>query len=299
MGIPAKPRVQHQGPATHCVINGKALGWLSCTAYSTAMGIDKATLGRKRPSGCDVRHNTGDTVGGLTLPQVGHVCESEYNVSVDVNVGGDFATPSNMAFQLRKGRGMVLQGYTGVLLNTRFRSTGGGVNHAVYVNDVRGGTATAPREARVYDPAADGRRAGIDSSPSWWPWSLVKSFASHLHPYGEGDSRLLGSGRMYTMVFQDTEPHNHPHYGGQRTTPFPDRTRTYAPSGHRVNVRSRPDRLVDSDIKSRLVSGTLFVAYQKAHGIKPPGSSSDLWYGNHDGNRWIHVSGLRSIGGTS
>jgi hypothetical protein len=44
----------------NCVIDGEALGWASCTAYSMAMGIDSATAGAKRPSGCKIRKLTGD-----------------------------------------------------------------------------------------------------------------------------------------------------------------------------------------------------------------------------------------------
>ena len=77
-----RPVFQKQGPATNCVIEGEALGWASCTAYSMAMGIDSATAGRKRPSGCKIRKLTGDKEKGLMLSQVAEVALEHYDVRV-------------------------------------------------------------------------------------------------------------------------------------------------------------------------------------------------------------------------
>jgi hypothetical protein len=287
MSIPARPRFQPQNPA----ISGYKLGWLSCTAYACAMGIDKATLGKKRPSGKDVRIQTGDTTGGLTLPQVARVADTEYGVKVEVHVGGSTATPSYAISQLKAGRGMLLQGNTKALLGTTYRSTTGAVNHAVYVNEVR-----ADGDALVYDPAADARRAGIDQGPTWWPWAVVLRFAAALRPWGDTDPRVLGPGRMYAGFYPDTEPHVHLRSGARRTDPFPDRCRAWnANPRRRINVRSGPS--VTSPIIDTLAVGELFTAYQIVQGGVVDGDRT--WYGNHDGNGWVHRSGLRSIGGTS
>lgn len=294
MSEPSRPRFQPQGPASNCVIDGKALGWLSCSAYGMAMGIDRSTLGAKRPSGCEVRRRTGDTVGGLTLPQVAAVA-AQYGVTVELHVGSNVCSPAYAARKCRAGRGFGLQGNTGPLVRTRFKSTGGAVNHFVWVNEVRGGTADVPSEALVYDPAGDGRRSDIDQAPSWWPWGLVLDFAAALHPWGEDDHRVLGRGKFYAGILPDTEPHVHLHYGGKRTSPFPDRTTAYAPSGRRVNVRAAPTttaRIVDY-----LTIGERFTAYQKTSGQLLAGSR--VWYGNHNGAGWVHESGLRGEGGTS
>jgi hypothetical protein len=70
--------------------------------------------------------------------------------------------------------------------------------------------------------------------------------------------------------------------------------------GRKVNVRTRPDRLRVTDIAQRLTNNTPFIAYQKVtNGAKPAGSTSKVWYGNRDGNRWVHISGLKNIGGPS
>lgn len=285
MTTPARPRFQPQNPA----LSGDKSGWTSCTAYSGAMGIDKATLGAKRPTGREVRARTGDTTGGLTLPQVARVAPL-YGVRMEVHTGSSAATPSYALSQLRAGRGMLLQGNTGALLRTPQQSTSGPVNHAVYVNEAR-----SDGDVYVFDPAADGRRSGIDQGPSQWPWNLVLRFAAALRPYGDTDRRVLGPGRMYVGFFPDTEPHVHLRNGARRSTPFPDRTRAYAATGRIVNVRSGPSN--SWAIVDRLAVGELFVAYQTMQGS--PVNGDRTWMGNHDGNQWVHRSGLRHIGGTT
>jgi hypothetical protein len=286
MGIPSRPRFQAQNPA----ISGYSLGWLSCTAYSMAMLIDRSTLGAKHPSGKDVRIGTGDTTDGLTLPQAARVADTEYGVHVEVHVGGSTATPAYALAQLRAGRGMSLQGNTSALIRTPYRSTGGPVNHNVYVNEVR-----SDGDALVYDPAADGRRT-YDQGPSWWPWATVLRFAAALRPWGDNDPRILGPGRMYAGFGPDTEPHVHLRSGARRSTPFPDRTRAWASNAkRRVNVRSRPD--IKAPIVDTLAVGELWVAYQTVQGSVVDGDRT--WMGNHDGTEWVHRGGLRHIGGTT
>ena len=296
MGIPSRPIVQHQGPANHCVINGRQLGWLSCSAYSMAMGIDRSTLGAKRPTGCQVRSHTGDTSGGLTLTQVA-ASAAVYGVHVDLYQGNGACSPVFAARQCRAGRGFCLQGSTGVLVHTKFRSTGGPVDHTIWVNEVKGGTLDAPQYALVYDPAADGTN-GHASSPGWWPWSLVKSFAANLHPWN--DRRILGPGRFYAAFLPDTEAHAHLKWAAVHTKPFPDHMLINPPAGKRINVRSRPDRINAADVVTTLPLNAPFTAYQvTSKGIAPNGSTSHVWYGDHNGNQWVHITGLKGIGGAS
>lgn len=281
MSIPARPRYQAQNPA----ISHYSLGWLSCTAYAMAMAIDKATLGKQHPSGADVRKLTGDTVGGLTLPQVARVAVNEYDTPCEVHVGSSAATPPYLLAQLRAGRGVVVQGNTSALLNTPYRSTGGPVNHAVYANEVR--ATTAGVQVLVYDPAADGRWSYVDQGPTWWPWTRLLAFAAALRPWGDSDPRTLGSGRIYSGFMHDTEPHVHLRYGGVRTAKFPDRTRANCAAGRVVNVRATPS--LTSAIVDHLRDGELFTAYQHV-GTR---------FGNHDGNRWVSTSDLIHEGGAT
>jgi len=300
MAVKKRPRMQHQGPDWRCKHNGVMLGWLSCTAYSMAMGIDAATLGARKPTGCDVRMKTNDFVKGLTLSQVASVAAESYGVQVTVRTGKHTIAPDKAWEQASLGRGFVLQGNCDALIGTPFRSTKGAVNHAVWVNRVRGGTAAHPKkEARVFDPAADGRHAPWGTAckgPSWWPWETVMAFAANLR---NDSNQKIGSGKMYAGFVPKPKPESGlvllP--GAKKTSPFPDRQRANPPEGHRVNVRSNPRSLDPGTIVDRLSDGALFVAFQRFDGgAKPPGASS-VWYGNEDATEWIHETGLRQIGG--
>ena len=306
-----RPRFQNQGPNWRCKHNGKQLGWLSCTAYSMAMGIDAWTNGTLTPTGCEVRAFTKDFTKGLTLAQVATVATDQYGVRVTVRTGRHAIAPDKAWEQASLGRGFVLQGNADVLVHSPFRSTKGAVNHAVWVNRVRGGTAGRPKEARVFDPAADGRHAPWGTAvkgPSWWPWETVLAFGASL---SDDAGHKIGPGKLYAgFVPRPTSQaasrlvSAHPDVtllaGAKRTTPFPDRQRADPPTGRRVNVRSDPHSLDPDDIVDRLSDGALFVAFQRLDaGAKPGGSTSRVWYGNQDGTEWIHESGLRHIGGPS
>ncbi len=192
-----RPRFQNQGPNWRCKHNGKQLGWLSCTAYSMAMGIDAWTNGTLTPTGCEVRAFTKDFTKGLTLAQVATVATDQYGVRVTVRTGRHAIAPDKAWEQASLGRGFVLQGNADVLVNSPFRSTKGAVNHAVWVNRVRGGTAGRPKEARVFDPAADGRHAPWGTAvkgPSWWPWETVLAFGASL---SDDAGHKIGPGKLY------------------------------------------------------------------------------------------------------
>lgn len=301
MTIPSRPKVQHQGPTGSCVISGKDMSWLNCTPESGAMGLDKATLGRERVSGCTVRKWTDDTTGGTTLAQVCNAIERVKGIEITVRVGSNIIAPSTLAGQLRAGRGFIGQGNTGALIGTTWRSTGKGVNHAVWFNEGRGWKQNdkgvwLPADVLAFDPAADGRNAAwgkADVSPSWWSWSRALRFFAELRPWGDSDSRTLGPGKVYAGLFPDTEPHVHLRFTGSRkTTPFPEPRKTFATAPRRVNIRSGPSR--DYDVVATVASGTKWTAYQEnTQGESVFGSR--LWFGNHDGDRWIHSSGLREI----
>lgn len=282
-----------QGPATSCVIQGHALGWLNCTCNAFAMATDQGSVNRVRLTGCDFRESTRDVAGGTTLLQNEPLAESR-GVKVDVYVGSRVVTPYFGALQLQAGRGIVVQGNTKALLMTNSQSTGGPVNHAVFVSQVKGGTTGHPNQALVYDPAADGRVAGWGKAaqgPQWWSWGRLLNFAAALRPWGDGDPRVLGPGKWYCAIFPDTNPHFHPRYGGTRSIPFPDRTRIDRSTGQWSY--KTPAYGVTNRVQPKLEDGDLFVAYQYTirSGIK--------WAGNHDGTRWVPASRLSHVGGST
>lgn len=281
-----------------------------------AMGIDAYTGGIRRPKGCKVRMHTGDTKKGLTLRQVAEVAQEKYDVRIAVRTSANTISPASAVKQARRGRGFVLQGNTEALLGTASQSTKKPANHAVWVQGVEGGTEDVPEFAIVFDPAADGRQrhpgpGNYAQGPQRWPWDRVLAFAAGLR-LDDAGTKKLGSGRFYAGFIPHRASDPGPglanavqpvpdvtlRHGARATVPFPDRTRANPPKGRRVNVRSRPDRLDPDDVVDRVSDGALFIAYQRtSHGIKPPGSKSPTWFGNRDGTEWIHVSGLRRIGG--
>lgn len=309
------PRVQHQGPDSQCTIDGVPLGWSSCTAYAMAMGIDAFTRGQQHPTGCSIRRFTGDTTEGLTIRQVAEVAQEQYDVLVTVRTGPNVIAPDSAVVQARRGRGFVLQGNTGAIIATPSQSTRKPAQHAVWVHRVEVDGHGTPTFAIVFDPAADGRRLdatrNMATSPQRWPWTRVLAFAAALTM---DDGTPLGPGRFYAGFIPHQEPDPTSgaanitqlvpgvtlRFGAMKTAPFPDRTRANPPAGRRVNVRRRPDRLDGGDVIDRLSDGDLFIAYQKTTtGIRPPGSQSPTWYGDRAGTSWIHVSGLRRIGGST
>lgn len=295
-----RPAFQHQGPDTNCVIDGIPLGWVSCTAYAMAMLIDVATSGHPRPKGCTIRTKVKpkDTVEGLTLRQVADVAAREYGVAVSVRTGARAVTVAKATQQIEKGRGFLLQGNNEAFANL------GDQNHAIWVNEVRGGSPGHPKEAFVYDPQ---RR-----EPIWIPWAKVLAFGAALHLNKTGTKKLgpdffyagfppprPTSEELATLPAAIVESDVELRFGAKRTSRQPDRVRAKAPAGRRVNVRRRPDSLAKKHIVDSLVDHELFLAYQHTHGRTPDGSSSNVWFGNKDGTLWIHESGLSHKGGST
>lgn len=299
--IPRTPlRLLAEGPSESCIIRGIGLGWTNCTPASVGMGVSKATAHVHNPDACTLRRLTGDISGGTALTDYDEIVRRYYGVHMEVRTGSNACTPEYAVGQLHGGRGFAVQGNCSALLNTSHRSTATRVNHCVYVNHGRGWHANArgllvPSQVKVYDPAADGRRAGWGKAadgPEWWSWELLLRFASELNPWGDGDPRELGPGKFFAALFPSTEPHVHLMHGGQRTLTFPRRMVVNPPGADdakQQNVRrgpSRKYRVVDT-----LQSGAVFMAYQfteKGQDL----DGSRRWYGDHNGTRWVHSSGL-------
>lgn len=293
---PDLPTIQYQNPA----ISGCKLGWTSCTSFGIAMLLDVVFFGQRIPKGCTIRTYTGDTVGGTTLPQNARVAKDHYGVTLEVHVGSNVIRPTALAKQVRAGRPASIQiGTRPLLSHPGYRSTRGPINHDVDILKVRGGTAEVPREAYWYDPAADGRTAGwgkASKGPKWIPWSLALQCMAALQPWGEDDSRTVGIGKVYVAL--TPPPRVTFRYGGTPTVPFPDSQHVKSPiAGRSANVRSRPTSMSSAYVVDQIPDGKRFVAYQKAHGVKPAGSSSDVWYADWTGTRWIHSSNLTDKGG--
>lgn len=282
MTQPSHPNAfEKEGPAHPCTLHGQDLKWKNCTCISCGRGISKSTINRDNPSGCEIRDETGDYVGGTNLVQMQAVA-SQHGVKTELHVGGNVASLWYLAYQASLGRGFQLDG-------NEIVTKGKNVNHDVWVNNAIGGTPGDPDGFLVYDPDSDG--------PAVWSYAKTKAFAQALHPYGEADPRTLksmGINGCYALLYPDTEPHFHSHFGGHQSSPFPDRTRAIKAG---VLVHSTPHHTSKAhpNIVGKLAKGQLFVGYQYATGDTYRGSSK--WVGNHDGGQWIHVSQLTHVGG--
>jgi hypothetical protein len=254
------------------------------------MGGDEGSVNTVVLTGKQIHAETGDTIGGTTLNQCVPSL-TRRGIKIELHVGSNVTTPWYVAYQLQLGRCVIAQGNTRAFLPNSSRDTGTAVNHAVMFADARGGTTGEPAEVLMYDPAADGRKAGWGTAakgPQWIPWSRAKAFFAALRPNGDNEP-VLGSGKVYCAILPDTKPHVHLKYGGTRASPFPDRTRV---DNATVWLRTSPAMGVENHVR-RLTRNTLFVAYQRVN------RGGYLWLGNHDGSRWVRASSMRNIGGTT
>lgn len=187
------PRFQPQNPA----ISGDDNGWVNCTAYSGAMAAAYDTCGGVNLTGEMVRSLSSEPrpspgSPGLNLRQLDDAL-NRYGVDLEVRYRLPWA---DFARKINKGEGGVLQLETGPFLNTKFKSTAGAVNHAVFV----------PPGWGVMDPAADGRRNlywEYDGTP--YPQELLKRAAGRLilSTNRDGSKNRLDYGYVYAAFTRD------------------------------------------------------------------------------------------------
>ena len=275
-------------------LDGSKYGGSNCTLASLSMALVRHYKGVNPPGTAfwyprpaDLRVKSGDHSGGTTLAQASSLASHYYGA--DLSVRYSYAW-SEFIKRIVEGRGAILQGSYSVLAPTAYDACPGFTgNHAVYVNERRYNSTAKRYELLVYDPLADGRRAGIWKGPRWIPESLMKTFAGKLWL----GSRTVGYGSCYTAYTRDTEaagttvPAQIPttlRYGGVAYGP----RKLYARvSGARV--RERPT--TKAPILRSLPINAEFAAYQRTHGEWTNGSS--LWYGSRAGGEWVHTSALK------
>ena len=186
------PKIQFQNPA----ISGDPDGWDGCQAYAGAMAADFDTCGSVDLTGRQVRLLTDEPhpdpkSPGLNLRQIDDAL-NRYGVDLEVR----YRLPwDDFVRRINKGEGAVLDGATGPLLTTKFRSTYGDINHAMFV----------PPGWGAMDPAADGHRSYVhryDGQP--YPKDLLRRFAGHLAlTYVNGKPIRLGVGYVYAAFTRD------------------------------------------------------------------------------------------------
>lgn len=171
-------------------LDGSTYAGLNCAAASDAMALYRASQGGIHVSGARVRALTGDTSGGLNLPQLVDVNDDDFSIT----------TPqfNRLAWEdldayLAQGRGVVLLIRYNILANTKydcFRHKFFG-NHAIWI--ARKNTNGTYRGC---DPGADGRYTGCPDGYQDYPAALLKLAAANLiaaynRPLGAGYAQVM------------------------------------------------------------------------------------------------------------
>ena len=250
----------------------------NCTMAAGASALYRVTNGRKLVTAQKLRDLTGDHVGGNTLDQL-------RGALAKLGHGDDFgAVRRGLAIgtlyaYLRAGRGAVVQGSSIATRGTRWQgSTTFTGNHAWYVSrGVDFDSAGRPAYLIVFDPLADGRRAGIAKSPLKLPRNLFEKFLAYL----DFGTERLGYGQAYALVTKVTTTHRHATSGGVYV-----RMKISVKPGY--NVRSRPGGKV-----LRKTKAEAFDVWQKLS-TGPSVGGSRVWYGDHSGTRWVHASARKA-----
>jgi hypothetical protein len=166
-----RPTFRKQGDGSRCA-------WSNCGPASHAMaadrhrkGVDPKTPHGWLPTPSEIRnYMTPNSCGGTNLQQNDAACTHMYLVNMDVRYGVPWTT---FRSAIISGRGAVVQILYSKVPARFDGSPGFGGNHAVFVNERR----SSDGAYLVYDPLADGRRAGIPKGPQWWPASVLQAAA--------------------------------------------------------------------------------------------------------------------------
>ncbi len=119
----------------------------------------------------EIRNRITTACGGTSLQENDAAATHLYLTDMLVRYGVPWATYQSLVIS---GRGALTQISYSVIAPTKFDGSPGFTGaHAVYVNERR----STDGAFLVYDPLADGRRAGIPQGPNWWPASLLRAAA--------------------------------------------------------------------------------------------------------------------------
>jgi hypothetical protein len=167
-----RPTFRKQGDGSRCQ-------WSNCNPASHAMasdrhrrGVDPKNHHSWPPVPSEIRNRISPGhCGGTDLEENDAAVQHCYEVNLAVRYNVPWETFKSL---ILSGRGAVVPIKYSVIAPTKFDASPGFTGtHAVYVNERR----RSDGAFLVYDPLADGRRAGIPRGPQWWPANLLKAAA--------------------------------------------------------------------------------------------------------------------------
>lgn len=180
----------------------------NCGPASVASALRWATDHDVAPLPDDVRRAMRDLVGGTQMAD--H--PKGYNAYIDDAWRAGWTLPpmqfagmanwSQFLKTMRSGWAVTIAiDYSKV--PKRFKCAAFNGLHSVFVSELR--TKNGQREAKVWDPLADGRREGIPRGPQWYPLPVLRDVAAGAAKPGRAIFNIVKPGMM-----QPKDP-KHPH----------------------------------------------------------------------------------------
>lgn len=167
-----RPPFIKQGDGSHCQWTNCGCACHAMAALRDRKGIDPRNAHGWPPTPTEIRVQIDGrfACGGTSLDENKAAVAHLYGVTMALRYNIPF---NSFASLIISGRGAVVPIRYAVIAPTKFDASPGFTgNHGVFVNE-----RNPAGYFLVYDPLADGRRAGIPKGPQWWPGTLLRAAA--------------------------------------------------------------------------------------------------------------------------